>query len=77
MEVSEGIFVSLNSDNNGAKLIADRLAGDKVDGFRFSGLKINRGRRWKTWHVPATVLRLERLGRPVNGHKVRKQGKRH
>lgn len=38
----------------------DILLGDKMDGFRVAGLKINRGRRWKQWHVPAAVLRLER-----------------
>lgn len=52
------VFVTLvNPDKPNMKDIA---IGDKMDGYRFSGLKINGGRRWKKWHVPAALLCLER-----------------
>lgn len=54
----EGVFVTLAE---GSKVnMRDITMGDKLDGFRVAGLKINRGRRWKQWHVPAAILRLER-----------------
>ena len=58
------------SDNEGVSLTLvegsrvqakDIELGDKLDGYRMM-FKINRGRRWKQWHLPAAVLRLERRG---------------
>ena len=39
---------------------ADVNAGDRVDGYRLTGVRINRGRAWRKWNVPAAVLRLDR-----------------
>lgn len=56
---SEAVFVTLCE---GSKVNSkDIETGDKLDGYRL-GFKINRGRRWKQWHLPAAVLRLERRG---------------
>jgi len=60
MELSEGVHVTLLGPTKG--YAKDIEAGDKADGFRLSGIRINRGRRWKRWDLPAAILRLERRG---------------
>ena len=55
-QLPDGVSISTVSKVNAA----DISAGDRVDGYRLTGVRINRGRAWRQWSLPIATLRLDR-----------------